>query len=513
MAGQNCLSARCASAMRLSTNMGQGIQRQGPAHNAGMIMETPVSLRTSSGPHTMNSSSTCMEFPTGFADTAKKEFKPTKTQKRDRKRTECKKNMADHEKGSVSSGDGNRNHLQYKNDGANSSILRELWIECIVAWKTTTHFKQLVRFGFDSMKSLQALQKYGSNMEKAIAWLLNGCGASEGGEAESRSTDSIGRFDQSGDLAAEIDLSYELKLLAGVQEAFGVPNEVMEQAVVDCSGDVNAAVSRVLENCGASSSARSLYHSFDVQSSAYHGADGPVDHMWDGVPDSPFGYLEHKAYAVPQDHAGHSTADTFLDDQMMGCTLGSKFDVCKSHDADVTMLTSEVMELLPQEVGSGDLDLVRLSQRRGTHIPLVQTPDNRTSGMYSHLKGNLNVGIVDIAQPDSDSISNLVSDIAQYNRQIRDQSVSPRDPFTQPLSRYGSNPAPARFSMTKELTGTSWACTWDGFAVQRDQTNFVTKRTTHRPNAAWRPSDAVTADTEMAEELELSHMIGSLMCR
>ncbi|CAD7695393.1 unnamed protein product [Ostreobium quekettii] len=420
----------------------------------------------------------------------------TKSQRRNMKRTERKRKGANNEKDSLSSSLDNTpcgSPPEQEAENGIGSVLRDLCVESLVAWKATKHFKQLQMLGFTAPQSLRALQRYGSDIELAIAWLLDG-----GVEADDDC------FGLPGDVAPEINLTDELNLLAEMQSVFGIPHDVIEQAVVDCNGDLNAAVCSVLERRADAPAGKDADRFQDADRLCDPGAAQSTKIPSSTKPPPGFdrdrtveSYSYRSASAEAGDGVGMGGARApgglldapghVVDRWALGGVLGSNLDAYRSGAADFTSLGIRAARL-PAD-GTGDVDLAKLSQRRGTEIPLLGGhgcgPQAPFCGGGSGMAGVAGVG-------------NLVTDLEHYNRLIQSEgSSSVFDRLDRLQGGYGAEGG------AKGGAGLAWGqlpgveggrCTGDG------------------PQGALRGAGAVSgSEVEQAEELE--HLLGSLLCR
>eukprot|EP00803_Ostreobium_quekettii_P002460 evm.model.scf_3806.2 EVM.evm.TU.scf_3806.2 scf_3806:6656-10396(-) len=426
----------------------------------------------------------------------------TKSQRRNMKRTEKKRKGASQEKESTASsldatpfqapGCEQDAGVADRDKEGGGSVLRDLCVESMVAWKASKHVRQLHMLGFSTSQSLRGLRRYGSDVETAICWLLEG-GEEHGG-------------DRTGLPGPEIDLSEELNLLAEVQAVFGIPAEVAEQAVVDCNGDLNAAVCSVLDPQAEeafSTCDSDVFYDADVGESPPSSVCDPARSPRDDDPVSPQeapGESSPRRAADqggPADVGGGPGSPTkgptagglsALDRWMLGGVPGSSLLPYRTPSPESSALGQQ-----QAESGAADVDLARLSQRRGTEIPLSRG----LVGDWGDRDGRR-------ADPGlATGLANLVTDLGHYNRLI--QREAPGDPYDRmdrtahigsggdAVGRRGLGAGHLLWGQPPGPERGQGRCGGDG------------------PQAALRAAAAVAGEVEQTDELE--HLIGSLLCR
>ncbi|PNW85052.1 hypothetical protein CHLRE_03g169650v5 [Chlamydomonas reinhardtii] len=142
-------------------------------------------------------------------------------------------------------------------DAEAAAVMEELCINSIVARKVLALITQLQRLGAPEFVAAAAVQRYGSNVMSALEWLLVA-----GADAAASSPEVVlaAAAESPSAAASEVDISEELQQLSDLQAAMGVPTELLQQCMVDCNGDVQAAANVALERLLAapSGSAASL---------------------------------------------------------------------------------------------------------------------------------------------------------------------------------------------------------------------------------------------------------------
>ncbi|KAG2442852.1 hypothetical protein HXX76_002931 [Chlamydomonas incerta] len=142
-------------------------------------------------------------------------------------------------------------------DAEAAAVMEELCINSIVARKVLTLIAQLQRLGAPEFVAAAAVQRHGSNVMSALEWLLVA-----GADAAASAPEAVltAAAESPSAAASEVDISQELQQLGDLQAAMGVPTELLQQCVVDCTGDVQAAANVALERLLAapSGSAASL---------------------------------------------------------------------------------------------------------------------------------------------------------------------------------------------------------------------------------------------------------------
>ncbi|KAG2443081.1 hypothetical protein HYH02_009495 [Chlamydomonas schloesseri] len=142
-------------------------------------------------------------------------------------------------------------------DAEAAAVMEELCINSIVARKVLALIAQLQRLGAPEFVAAAAVQRHGSNVMSALEWLLVA-----GPDAAASTPEAVlaAAAESPSAAASEVDISEELQQLSDLQAAMGVPTELLQQCVVDCNGDVQAATNVALERLLAapSGSAASL---------------------------------------------------------------------------------------------------------------------------------------------------------------------------------------------------------------------------------------------------------------
>ncbi|GMH39185.1 hypothetical protein BSKO_07083 [Bryopsis sp. KO-2023] len=390
------------------------------------------------------------ELPVGmdYADGMGVEGKLTKAQKKNMKRAEKKKkNMTETPVSSsptssstapasasatpVSQTPGTQTPIELSEDGSSplfssqdnstNSVLSELCVDTLVAWKTMYHIQQLQKLGFEPWQSAAAICRYGGNLEHAIAWLLD-----YNGENDEEQHTAL-------DVVPEVDVSSELSYLQEVQETFSLPECVLEQAVVDCNGDLDAAIPTVLgsredlagELKGTSS--RPLSPDIQVEASPFAGgfpagqpppvAEMNGNHM-EGLPNSEMLAPSLDSLTKSMETVVEAGWPTSLSEQfMLGGVLGSTLEEYKSGNMDFTALASKGFRSGLRPAPSPDANVLGLQGMR-TNMSPTSRLDLLGPGqtMYRNLSpGGVRSGA---------GLGNVITDVGHYNRILsRDNSA------------------------------------------------------------------------------------------
>jgi hypothetical protein len=123
-----------------------------------------------------------------------------------------------------------------------TSLLYELAVQALLANKTLSLVASLQRLGFAEWQAAAAVQRNGSDLEEAVAWLLEG-GAGPSAEAAAAASSGC---------VADVNIAEELALLEALATALpAVPRSKVYQAVADAGGDLGAAAAVCLQHAAA----------------------------------------------------------------------------------------------------------------------------------------------------------------------------------------------------------------------------------------------------------------------
>ncbi|GLC35825.1 hypothetical protein PLESTB_000498200 [Pleodorina starrii] len=153
----------------------------------------------------------------------------------------------------ISSNGGHRRHVSRGSDdpeqahvaeAEEAAVMEELCINCIVARKVLSLITQLQRLGALEFVAVAAVQRHGSNLLAALEWLLVA-----GADATAAPPEAVlaAAAESASATESEVDISEELQQLQDLQAAMGLPTELLQQCVVDCSGDVQTAANTAME--------------------------------------------------------------------------------------------------------------------------------------------------------------------------------------------------------------------------------------------------------------------------
>jgi hypothetical protein len=123
-----------------------------------------------------------------------------------------------------------------------TALLYELAVQAMLANKTLSLVASLQRLGFAEWQAAAAVQRNGSDLEEAVAWLLEG-GAGPSAEAAAAASSGC---------VADVSIADELALLEALAAALpAVPRSKVYQAVADAGGDLDAAAAVCLQHAAA----------------------------------------------------------------------------------------------------------------------------------------------------------------------------------------------------------------------------------------------------------------------
>jgi hypothetical protein len=127
-------------------------------------------------------------------------------------------------------------------DGEATALLYELAVQAMLANKTLSLVASLQRLGFAEWQAAAAVQRNGSDLEEAVAWLLEG-GAGPSAEAAAAASSGC---------VADVSIADELALLEALAAALpAVPCSTVYSAVADAGGDLDAAAAVCLQHAAA----------------------------------------------------------------------------------------------------------------------------------------------------------------------------------------------------------------------------------------------------------------------
>ncbi|KAK9814734.1 hypothetical protein WJX72_010679 [[Myrmecia] bisecta] len=115
----------------------------------------------------------------------------------------------------------------------------ERCVQILTMHKALYLVAQLQQLGFPEWQCIPAVQHHGSNLEAAVIFLLDGNIASE--EDARRTMQSAGMT------APDVDITEELNQLADAKSWLKFPAHIIERAVVEYNGDIDAAISALFE--------------------------------------------------------------------------------------------------------------------------------------------------------------------------------------------------------------------------------------------------------------------------
>jgi len=177
--------------------------------------------------------------------------------------------------------------------------LQEKCCNCLVRWKTSMLVRQLCNMGFQSEKAVAAVNLFGSNIERAIKWLID--------SPDLQESQTYGFGDRP---SAEICIELELQNLLQACQQHHLEVTTLQKAVIQHEGDLNAAISSLIKSC----------HSFPDC-------------------DLSLGLLTAESPCI--DTA--KSMDTLSDDLMLESVLGKALDEYKSGHADFTDLANKAV--------------------------------------------------------------------------------------------------------------------------------------------------------------------------
>lgn len=122
-------------------------------------------------------------------------------------------------------------------DSESLGLMYELAVQALLAHKTLALVASLQRLGFTEWQAAAAVQRFGSDVEDAVAWLLDG-GAPSAAAAAAVSQGCV----------AQVDITEDLSLLEQLLSALvQIPRSKLYQAVADTGGDLDAATAVCLQ--------------------------------------------------------------------------------------------------------------------------------------------------------------------------------------------------------------------------------------------------------------------------
>lgn len=174
------------------------------------------------------------EAPVGMEYVSEKqEAKLTKAQKKNLKRAEKKKKCAAMENMSLASSE-----QEVVAQAEEDNVMYDLCIQAIVARKTLHHVEQLQKLGFAEWLSAIAVQKYGSDLDGALGWLL---------ESDIQGIAEAVRSGRLPPAASEVDIGQELQQLQNLQSSLMLAAKTLHQVVADACGDLDMAAAMLTE--------------------------------------------------------------------------------------------------------------------------------------------------------------------------------------------------------------------------------------------------------------------------
>lgn len=223
--------------------------------------------------------------------------KLTRAQKKNLKRAERKKRAAATETLSITSIASLASSEAAEAAGAQAeadNIMYDLAVQALICNKTIQLVQQLQRLGFPEWQCAAAVQRHGSCLEDAVAWLLEGGAVTP--EIAAQSTQSC---------VPEVSIVDELQLLEALQSSSSVPWGTLCQAVADSGGDLQQAAASVmaLHGNGGVSSPESQVLGFSHQGVAGGDSRGVYS---EGRPSS-HGYVAHGSSNVASATPSHLT--------------------------------------------------------------------------------------------------------------------------------------------------------------------------------------------------------------
>ncbi|GAB4820098.1 hypothetical protein N2152v2_007144 [Parachlorella kessleri] len=120
----------------------------------------------------------------------------------------------------------------------------ERCMQLVVQHKLQKQVESLASLGFPPAAALAAVQHYGGNLEAAVTALLEQ--ATGVGDA----MHPLGFAHAGGGPLPEVDLSDELAIMQTIQYKYRLEPGLLEQKVVECSGDLEATARAIAEQCG-----------------------------------------------------------------------------------------------------------------------------------------------------------------------------------------------------------------------------------------------------------------------
>lgn len=243
-------------------------------------------------------------------------------------------------------------------------------------------------------------------MERAIAWLLDG----------DVDIDEPSKWRGRASLLPEVDISTELNYIRDAQDVLAVPESVLQQAVVDYDGNLDAAISSVIENHEIGKkhaqiqdqqnppplqevpSEGGLPFSMSVESEPT--TDVNSNSFEGGLPKE----YSHPASVMPQ----MGWPDTLSEQLMLGGVLGSKLEEYKRGNANFTALANK--ELISGLRPSTPQDPNLLGLSRG-HIEV-----SPSSGLDFISPGQFPSRAMG---PGDAGMASIISDVDRYNRLLR----------------------------------------------------------------------------------------------
>jgi hypothetical protein len=132
------------------------------------------------------------------------------------------------------------------NDDELVDAMYELAVQALLAHKTLALVTSLQRIGFKEWQAAAAVQRHGSQLEEAVAWLLD-----DGAPDAAAAAAAI-----SGGCVADVSIREELALLQQLVGAVpGVPRSKVYQAVADSGGDLDLAAATCLQQAAVAGAA------------------------------------------------------------------------------------------------------------------------------------------------------------------------------------------------------------------------------------------------------------------
>lgn len=152
--------------------------------------------------------------------------------------------------------------------------LEQACVQWLVANKVAQHVVQLQQLGFSDVLATVGVQRFGSDLVSAVCWLL---------EAD-LSQPLAALQEEAAGCTPEVDISAEMQQVLEIQGALEVPLELVQQAVVDGRGDLQAAVSLLVDSRTTSEDGTGTGNGDELAGTPPEWADVDVALLVEGMP-------------------------------------------------------------------------------------------------------------------------------------------------------------------------------------------------------------------------------------